>query len=149
MRKEGLREQGADTSQCEPFLVELCHLVEVELSFQIPCLLLPLSQSHLKLLLLLDESDGVDTLVHTNGVLPVVRAIGILRVIFDTYSLVSTHMAQHDLLFDATDLYAGSIDGIMTLLDTIAAEVAAGRAGITHDHREVARLITVHRHLCP
>ena len=77
-REEGLSEQGANASQLHALLIELCHLVKVKFAFQITRGLLPLTYLGLKLLLLLDECDAVDTFVHADGVLPIVGGVGIL-----------------------------------------------------------------------
>ena len=76
--KEGLREQRADAGQALTLLVELSHLVEVHLLDS--CILggvLPLAYASLEVALLLDESNAVDTLVHTQRVLPVVAGLRI------------------------------------------------------------------------
>ena len=60
------------TNTLETLLVELCQLVEIELTLQIAGAVLPLANLVLKLSLLLDKSDGIDTFVHSDGVFPVV-----------------------------------------------------------------------------
>ena len=58
-------------------------------------------------------------------------------------------MAQHHFLLHFTNLHTRRIDGIATLLDTIARQIAAGTTGIAHNHTEVARLVTLQRYRCP
>ena len=77
-REEGLPEQSANPRQFHALLIELCHFVKVKFAFQITRGLLPLTNLSLKLLLLLDECDAIDTFVHADGVLPIVGGVGIL-----------------------------------------------------------------------
>ena len=128
----------------ESISVEFFQFCKVEQSFQIARLLLPLLQFGFKLLFLSDESDGIDTFVHTDGVLPVVGAVGIFRVVLDAHSFVGTHVAEHDFLFYGTSLSHNSIHSIAAFLDTIAAQVAAGAAGISHNHGKIAGFIAIH-----
>ena len=104
----------------EAQFVELLHLVEVELALEIPRRVLVSLNPCLVRTLLVDDAYGVDALVHTDGVLPIVGALRILRVVFDAYSLVGTHVAYHDVLLDAPDLCSRRILGIAHLLDAIA-----------------------------
>ena len=149
LHDEGLTEEGLVAAQHHALLVEALQTVEVELSLQIARLVHPAADALLEGTLLLYQTDGIDTFVHTDGVLPVVAGTGIFRLVHDAHRLRRAHVAQHDLLLDGTNLHTGSIDGVAALLDAIAAEVAAGRAGIAHDHGKVARLIAVHRHASP
>ena len=87
MDEERLREQCVNLCQLHTFLIELGHLVEIQIlrpflgcagGKQIARLLLPLANLGFVLLFLLDEADAIDTLVHANGVFPIVAGIGIL-----------------------------------------------------------------------
>ena len=141
---ESLSEDGAQTGQLHALLIELGQLVEVELTLQIARRILPLANPGLKLLLLSDKSYRVDTFVHTYGVLPVVAAMCILRLIHDTHGLRSTHVAQHHLLLHLTNLHTGCIQRIATLLNAIRRQIATSGTRITHNHTEVARLVAIH-----
>ena len=104
----------------EALVIELLHLIEVELSLQIACRILISFDTLLVVALQIDDADRVDTLVHTKRVLPIVRALSILRIILDTYSLVGTHMANHHILLYTTHLSTRSILSIAHLVDTKA-----------------------------
>ena len=69
---EGLRIVSQSPHGSKALLVELSQLLEVELAFQESCRVLPLTDLLLVFCLLLDKPDGIDTFVHTDGVLPVV-----------------------------------------------------------------------------
>ena len=146
---EGFIEIHHRTNSVEAFLVEVLELVEVEFAFQEARRVLPLTDFGLVGSLLLDESDAVDTFVHTDGVLPVVGAGGIFRVVLDAYGLRGTHMAYHDVLLDLAGLVAGLVLGIATFQDTIAGKISTGAARITERHRERTRLIALQRNLRP
>ena len=133
---EGLVVEGEGTGGIEPFLVETLQQVEVELALQEARRVLPLTNLLLKLGLLLNQSDGIDTFVHANGVLPVVGTLGVFRVVLDAHSFVSTHVTDHDVLFYLTCLITGLVLCIATFLDAIAGEVTARRTRIADGHRE-------------
>ena len=69
---------------------------------------------------LIDESDGVDTFVHADGILPVVGALCELRVVLDAHGLAGTHVVEHHLLFNATYLIAWLVVVVAHLLNAIA-----------------------------
>ena len=133
---EGLVVEGEGTGGIEPLLVETLQQVEVELALQETCRVLPLTDLLLKLSLLLNQSDGIDTFVHANGVLPVVGTLGVFRVVLDAHSFVSTHVTDHDVLFYLTCQITGLILCIATFLDAIAGEITACRTRIADCHRE-------------
>ena len=89
--EERLAEQGTDAGQHHALLVERLQGIEVQAA-EIGTLddrggVHPLTDAGLELLLLLDESNGVNALVHANAVLPVIAGVGILRLIHDTDGL--------------------------------------------------------------
>ena len=129
-------------------LIKLIETVEVELSLQIAALLLPLAQLVLENLLLADQSNTVNALVHTQGVLPVVGALSVLGVVHDTDGLGSTHVTDHDVLLDTTNLGTHGVLGI-TLQNAVAGEVTVGGARIAHRHSEVTILVALHGDGCP
>ena len=96
---------------------------EVELALEETCAVLPLTEQCFKLLLLSDESDGIDTFVHAERVLPVVGRLGILGIILDADSLGGIHVALHDFLLDTAHLSTDGILGV-TFLNAIARQVA-------------------------
>ena len=85
----------------------------------------------------------LETTVHTDRVLPVVRALSILASVLDAGRLVSLHSALPDLLLDATRLEAGCVLILDTIDDTIRGEVTIGRAWETNGHRVVLLLVTL------
>ena len=133
---KGLAIECQGTYSLETLLVELLQFGKIKLALQETCRVLPLADLLLELGFLLDEADGIDTFVHTDGVLPVVGTAGILRVVLDTYSLVGSHVADHDVLLHFTGLIAGLVVCITTLLDTIAREITAGASRVADGHRE-------------
>ena len=102
-----------------------------------------------ELCLLLDQSNAVDTFVHADGVLPVVRTLGVLRVVLDAHGLVGPHVTEHDVLLHLTRLVHRGVLTIATLLDAIARQVTAGGARIANGHRERAGHVTLQTDLCP
>ena len=146
---EGLFKIGHSPDGSKALFIELGQLVEVELALQEACRVLPMADLLLEQFLLLDEADTVDTLVHTDRVLPVVRALGVLRIILDAHSLVSPHVTDHDILFDFTRLVTGFVLCVATLLDAVARQIAAGAARIANGHGEGSRHIALQRYGCP
>ena len=146
---EGLGEVSESLHGVELLGIELRQLVEVELALQVARRVLPLADLCLVGCFLLNQSDTVDTFIHTDGVLPVVRAVGILRVVFDTHSLVGSHVADHDILLHLAGLVARLIHSIAALLDAVARQIAACAAGIADGHRERARHVALQRYWCP
>ncbi len=134
--REGLIEECQRPCGLEALLVEALHQVEVELALQESRRVLPLANLLLVGGFLLDEADGVDTLVHADGVLPVVRALCVFRIVLDAYSLRGPHVAYHDVLLDLTGLVARLVLSIAAFTDAVAGEIAAGAAGIADGHRE-------------
>ena len=116
---ESLNPVGEHILHVEALGVEVFHLVEIKFALQIAGAVLISLDALLELLLLTDNTDGIDTFVHSDGVLPVVGALCILGIILDSHCLVGTHVADHDLLLHATHLCTWGIVGIATLLDTI------------------------------
>ena len=104
-------------------LVKLGELVEIYLVGKIVgCLgcILPSTETGFVLTLQIHDADRVDTLVHTDGILPVVGALGVLAVVLDAYCLVGTHVLLHYLLLYATNLGTRSILSIAHGLDSVA-----------------------------
>ena len=104
-------------------LVELGEFVEIYLVGEVVgCLgcILPSTETGFVLTLQIHDADRVDTLVHTDGVLPVVGALGVLAVILDAHSLVGTHVLLHHLLLYATNLGTRCILSIAHGLDSVA-----------------------------
>ena len=100
--------------------VQLAQVLDVELAFEVARRVLILLYASLVSLLHLHDAYRVDTLVHTDRVLPVVRALCILRVVLDTHGLAGTHVAQHNGLFYAAHLSTGSILCVAHLFNAIA-----------------------------
>src|SRR5574344_1556371 len=149
---ESLGKVGPSVSYVGAFLVEFLEFVEIYLVGEVVCCfgcILPSTETSLVLTLHVNDADGVDALVHTDGVLPVVGALGVLAVILDAHSLVGTHVLLHYFLLDAAYLGTRSIFCVTHHLDAIAGEVSFGTTRITHGHRIVAVLITLERNLCP
>ena len=133
-------------------LVELGELVEIHLVGEVVCsfgCILPSTETSLVFTLQVDDADRVDALVHTDSILPVVGALGVLAVILDAHSLVGTHVLLHYFLLDAAYLGTRSIFCVTHHLDAIAGEVSFGTTRITHGHRIVAILVTLERNLSP
>ena len=129
-------------------LVELAQLVEVELILEVAGLVHPTAQFMFEHLLLGNQTDAVDTLVHADGVLPVVGTLGVLGVVHDADGLGGTHVANHHVLLDTANLSTCGVLSI-TLQNAVAGEVTTGGAGITHGHGEVAGLVALHGHGSP
>ena len=106
----------------------------------------PLPDVLLQTLLLADDVEVGNRLVHTDGVLPIVAASGPLAGILDAHSAVLAHPAFPHLLLLAAHLDGRYVAVLHTLADTPRAEVAAGGAGIAHGHAEVAGLEAVDAH---
>ena len=102
-----------------------------------------MAQKGLKVTLLLDESNGVNTFIHANAILPIVAAMGILRLVLNTDGFRRAHVTPHDLLLDGTSLNHGFIHGIATLLNAVATQVSASRTRIAHYHGKVTRFIAL------
>ena len=146
---EGLRELCHCLYQAVATGVEFGQKVEVHLMVEVAGGVLPLTYLLFVGTFLIDESDGVDTFVHADGVLPVVGALCELRVVLDAHSFAGTHVSEHHLLFDATYLIAGLVVVVAHLLNAIAREIALGGARIANGHGEVALLVAVKAHACP
>ena len=104
-------------------LVELGELVEIYLVGEIVgCLgcILPSTETGFVLTLQIHDADRVDTLVHTDGILPVVGRAGVFAVVLDADSLVGTHVLLHHLLLYATNLGTRCILSIAHGLDSVA-----------------------------
>ena len=69
---KGLIIESQGAHGVEALLIQSLQQVEVELPLQVACRVLPVADLLLEGSFLLDESDGIDTFVHTDGVLPVV-----------------------------------------------------------------------------
>ncbi len=80
--------QGFETLRVEPF-----HGVEIELALKVARSVLPLPDTGLVGLFLGNETNGVDALVHADGVFPVVGRLCELAVVFDSHCLTGSHMA--------------------------------------------------------
>ena len=104
----------------EAGLVEPSHLLKVKFALEISRRVLESLDALLVGPLLVDNAYGVYALVHTDGVLPIVGALRIFRVILDSHSLVGTHVLNHNILLHASDLCPWSILCITHLLDAIA-----------------------------
>ena len=89
----------------------------------------------------------LQTTVHTDRVLPVVRTLSILASVLDASRLISLHSTIPYLLLDASCLDAWSILILDTIDHTIRGEVAIRRAWETNGHRIVLLLITLERDL--
>ena len=100
--------------------VELLQEREVDLVGQVLGGVLPLRDLLLVGTLLVDESDGIDTFVHSDGVFPVVGALCELRVVFYPHRLAGPHVAQHHFLLHATHLLPWVVLAVAHLLDAIA-----------------------------
>ena len=84
---EGLYPIHKGANRLIALTVRLTHQVEIQLVLQIACLILEGTDACLEFLLLTDNADGIDTFVHTDGVLPVVGTLCILTVVLDTNGL--------------------------------------------------------------
>ena len=120
---ERFREVGPGVFHVCALLVELGELVEIYLVGKIVgCLgcILPSTETGFVLTLQIHDADRVDTLVHTDGILPVVGRAGVLAVVLDAYCLVGTHVLLHHLLLYATNLGTRRILCIAHGLDSVA-----------------------------
>ena len=120
---ERFSEVGPGVLHVCALLVELGELVEIYLVGKIVgCFgcILPSTETGFVLTLQINDADRVDTLVHTDGILPVVGALGVLAVILDAHSLVGTHVLLHHLLLYATNLGTRRILSIAHGLDSVA-----------------------------
>ena len=118
--RECLAPYGAEFVGIEALCVEVLHLLEVELALQVAGPLLILLDAVLEVSLLADDAHGVDALVHTERVLPVVGALRILRVVLDAHSLVGTHVAYHHRLLHAAYLGTRSVLSVAHLAYAVA-----------------------------
>ena len=120
---ERFREVGPGVFYVCALLVEFGELVEIylvgEVVGSLGCIL-PSTETGFVLTLQIHDADRVDTLVHTDGVLPVVGALGVLAVVLDADSLVGTHVLLHHLLLYATNLGTRRILCIAHSLDSVA-----------------------------
>ena len=82
--------------------------------------ILPSTETGFVLTLQIHDADRIDTLVHTDGILPVVGRAGVLAVVLDADSLVGTHVLLHHLLLYATNLGTRRILSIAHGLDSVA-----------------------------
>ena len=120
---ERFSEVGPGVLHVCALLVKFGELVEIYLVGEIVgCLgcILPSTETGFVLTLQIHDADRIDTLVHTDGVLPVVGALGVLAVILDAHSLVGTHVLLHYFLLYATNLGTRSILSIAHSLDSVA-----------------------------
>ena len=140
---ERFAQSGKVLCNVKLFCIKLSHLVEVEFAFEVSCPLLVCHDAVLKVGLLTDYANRVDTLVHTKRVLPIVGTLGILRIVLDAYALIGTHMLNHNILLNATHLSSRSVLSVAHLTYSIAWKVAFGRTRITYSHGKVAFLVSV------
>ena len=131
--------------------VGLLQCVEIDVHIRVlrcargePLLNLPLEGS-----LVADQSDGVDTVVHTDGVLVVVGCSHIGVLILYARLLAHGHVLLHDAQFDGAALNADGVADVATLLDAVAGEVAVGGTRVADGHGEAARLIALEAHGSP
>ena len=120
---KGLAEEHPSLGDLHALGIKTLQQGEVELALEETCAVLPLTEQCFKLLLLSDESDGIDTFVHAERVFPVVGRLRIFGVVLDTYSLTGIHVALHDFLLDTAHLSTDGILGV-TFLNTIARQIA-------------------------
>ena len=126
-------------------LFQLCeHLTET--ACQLLVALEPLCQTFFKCLLLADDVEVGNGLVHADGVFPVVAAAGVFAGILDSGGSVCVHPFLPDFLFLSTYLYGGYVAVVYAFADSPRAEVAAGAAGIAHGHAVVAGTVSVNAH---
>ena len=140
---ECLAEIHIVASHVQTLVVKTFHKVEVELALEVTSEQLIALNLVLEVSLLADKTGGIDTFVHSDGVLPVVAALGVLRVILDSHCLVGTHVLEHHFLLYASHLCAWSVLRISALAYSVRGEIAACASGITHGHCEVAFFISL------
>ncbi len=146
---EGFNPVGECIFRVEALGIKVLHLLEVEFAFKESRTVLISLYTRFKLLLLSDDANRVDTLVHSDGIFPVVRTLCVFRVVFDAYSLIGTHVALHNLLFYATHLSSRLIIGIAAFLNAVRRKIAARGTRISHSHGKVALLVSVERNTSP
>ena len=120
---ERFREVGPGILHVCALLVKLGELIEIYLVGEVVgCLgcILPSTETGFVLTLQIHDADRIDTLVHTDGIFPVVGRAGVLAVVLDAYSLVGTHVLLHHLLLYATNLGTRRILSIAHSLDSVA-----------------------------
>ena len=146
---EGLQPTSPHVLQGLMAAIETCQQIEVHLVFQEVGRVLPSADASLVFPLLVDNANGVDALVHADGVLPVVGTLGELGVILDAHGLVRSHVLQHHGLLHASYLCTGGVLRVTHLLYTIAGEITLRAARIAHGHGEITFLISLQGHFRP
>ena len=123
-------------------LFQLCeHLTEAACQFLVA--LEPLCQTFFQCLLLANDVEVGNGLVHADGVFPVVAAAGVFAGILDSGGAVRVHPFLPDFLFLSAYLYGGYVAVVYAFADSPRAEVAAGASGIAHGHAVVAGTVSV------
>ena len=105
----------------------------------------PIGKSLLLSLLAGNYVEAGKSLVHTDGVLPIVRAAGILRGILDTDGIAGRHRLGPDVLLDSAHFDTRFVAVLDALLNAPRREVAVRAAGETDCHRVVLLLIALER----
>ena len=86
-----------------------------------------------------------DSLVHTDGVLPVVGRAGILAGILDTYLVAGSHFLAQHTLAGFTHFDTRGVDGIHAEFHFAFGQVAAGASRESHNHGIIAFLKSLQR----
>ena len=105
----------------------------------------PIGESLLLSLLAGNYVEAGKSLVHTDGVLPIVRAAGILRGILDTDGIAGRHRLGPDVLLDSAHFDTRFVAVLDALLNAPRREIAVRAAGETNCHRVVLLLIALER----
>ncbi len=106
----------------------------------------PSAERGLLLLLLGLDVEPLQTARHADGVFPVVGRAGIFRGVLDPHLVAGGHILLQDGLTLAADEDALRILDVEHVVDLIGSHVALGRAGESHNHREVALLVALGRY---
>ena len=114
--------------------IELLQCIEVEFSFQVAGRILPTTQPLFVSLFLLNQSDGVDTLVHTDRIFPIVGTLRKLRIVFNAHSLICTHVFFHHFLLNTPYLSPRCVPCITSFDNAVTGYVTACTARIAHCH---------------
>ena len=108
----------------------------------------PLAHPGLQLLLLRDDAQIGNCLVHAYAVLPVIAAACPFAGVLDAHGTVGIHEAFPHLLLLAAHLYGTDVSGIHTLVNAPRAQVAARAARIAYRHAEIAAREAVAGYAC-
>ena len=90
-----------------------------------------------------DDVEVGQATVHTDGVLPIVGAAGILRGVLDAYGVAGLHGFAPDVLLEASHFDARLVRVLDALVDAPGGEVAVSATGEADGHRVILLAVTL------